>query len=362
MTRRVALTLTLALGAGATPLAAQQGTDADGWQAVGAAPSGSAAEVVDGAATAPPPGEGWQAVGAAPSLGGARPGERPGDRLWVARDGDTLADVARAATGSVDGAGRIGAYNALGDGAVLAPGQLLYIPADLAPPPRTAPAEPEIREFGENEGGAGAPRGDAPEVMRSDADLFVGEVRVFGRVDVSRVAIGNGAIVRAEVLDSGELLVIAQSPGSTSLRLWNKDGTQADFNIRVSESDPETRVRMERMVRMRVRLVEFKRSALGRLGIRWSDSASGPTLGIAGDAIGNDLFRPGGDGAIEGLPNTVRPFSTYFGVASEITSRINLLASNGDAITLAEPVLSTTNGGSASFLAGGEVPYPSTGA
>ena len=192
-------------------------------------------------------------------------------------------------------------------------------------------------------------------------DLFVGEVDVLGVVDVTRVAVGDGAIVRAEVLDGGELLVIAQAPGSTSLRLWHRGGGQSDFNIRVAETDPETRVRMERMVRMRVRLVEFRKSALGRLGIDWSDGANGPTFAAAGDAIGNDLFRPAAEG-FDGLPNAVRPFSTYFGIASNVTSRINFLASSGDAVTLAEPVLSTRSGGTASFLAGGEVPYPSIGA
>jgi pilus assembly protein CpaC len=88
---------------------------------------------------------------------------------------------------------------------------------------------------------------------------------------------------------------------------------------------------------------------------------TGPTFATAGDLVGNALFRPAGDVFSEGLPNTVKPFSTYFGIASNITSRINFLASTGDAVTLAEPVLSCTNGGTASFLAGGEVPYPSIG-
>ncbi|MFK7892227.1 MAG: hypothetical protein AB8B63_15525, partial [Granulosicoccus sp.] len=37
-----------------------------------------------------------------------------------------------------------------------------------------------------------------------NVDMFVGEVKVMGRVDVSRVANGNGSILRAEVLDTGE--------------------------------------------------------------------------------------------------------------------------------------------------------------
>ena len=234
----------------------------------------------------------------------------------------------------------------------------------------------EVQEFSGRRSRQAARNNAQPELVRQQArnrlpstgvstvnvDMFAGEVKVLGKVDVTRVAIGNGDIVRAEVLKTGELLVIGEMEGSTSLRLWHSDKTQSDYNIRVSGSDPETRVRMETMVRMRVRMIEFRKSALGKLGIDWSDSAAGPGFAIAGDAIGNNLFRLPAEGFSASLPNTVKPFSTYFGVASSITSRINFLASTGDATTLAEPVLSTTNGGSASFLAGGEVPYPSIGA
>ncbi len=193
-------------------------------------------------------------------------------------------------------------------------------------------------------------------------DMFVGQVDVLGVVKVRRVAVGNGAVVRAEVLDSGELLVIGKSAGSSSLRLWHSDDSQSDFNIRVSESDPETRVRMEKMVRMKVRMVDFRKSSLEQVGIDWGDSISGPGVAIAGDVVGNSLFRPAAEGFAETLPNIVDPFAAYFGIASNITSSINLLAANGDAVTLAEPVLSCRSGGEASFLAGGEVPYPATGA
>jgi len=187
------------------------------------------------------------------------------------------------------------------------------------------------------------------ESLTQKVDLFVGEVRVMGEFDAERVAVGNGAIVKAEILDSGELLIIATSAGSTSVRLWNRDKSQTDYNIRVSESDPETRVQLQRMVRMRVRMVEFRKSALGSLGIDWSDSTTGPSFESTGATRFTSTF------------NTVTPLSTSFGIAANIASKINFLAQNGDAVTLAEPVLSAMNGGQASFLAGGEVPYPIVG-
>ena len=348
-----ALALAAAFGTGPARAAGE------GWAEVGA---GSSAD--DGLAWSQVPGSGVGPNG--PGVG------RDGDRLWMVRPGDSIESVALRTTGSVAASDAIARYNGLAREAALEPGRLLYVPsALLAPTPDAAAgARWEITEF---DGAGRTPHAEsetraarAPavrpieRVSRENLDLFAGQVEVLGEVSVSRVAVGDGAIVRAEVLGSGELLVIAQAPGSSSLRLWHADGSQSDYNIRVSETDPETRVRMERMVRMRVRMVEFRKSALGRLGVNWTDEIAGPGFATAGDAIGNDLFRPASP-ELGALPTTVEPFSTYFGIATNITSRINLFASNGDARTLAEPVLTATNGGSASFLAGGEVPYPSVG-
>ncbi len=193
-------------------------------------------------------------------------------------------------------------------------------------------------------------------------DMFVGEAKVFGKVAIDRVAIGNGAILRSEVLANGELLTIAQAAGSSTLHLWHKDGSRSDFNVRVSEHDPEFRVKLQKSIRMRVKMIEFRRSALKRLGIDWGDSIDGPVFATAGDLVSNSLFRPD-SGALggNGLPLAVQPFTGYLGITSQLSSRINFLMNNGDAEMLAEPVLSTRNGGSAKFLAGGEVPYPTIG-
>jgi len=194
-------------------------------------------------------------------------------------------------------------------------------------------------------------------------DMFVGEVRILGQVAVNRIAIGNGKVIRGDVLKSGELIVIGESAGSSSLRLWNSDGTHDDYNVRVSEKDPETRVRMQKMVRMRVKMLEFRKSALGELGIKWDTDINGPAISTVGDFVSNSLFRsPDNSGIGANLPLYVTPFSTHFGIATSIASRIKYLESTGDAVTLAEPNLSCVNGGEAKFLAGGEIPYPVTGA
>lgn len=328
-----------------TTVQADAGKGAGEWQPVVSASEGGA--VVDDATLLGRESDG----GNVSRADGSAPGSAPGSV--------SAADRLPAASTVSTGTGADG-WQAVGE-------QLLA--ADEAP----LEAESEIREFGPDGsavtgGSTGEPdfsddSGEPllPVVEKTNVDMFVGEVRVFGQVDVTRVAIGNGSVLRAEVLKTGELLVIAQAGGSTSLRLWNKDATQSDYNVRVTDNDPETRVRMERMVRLRVRMVEFRKNALGSLGIDWSDGTTGPGFAAAGDAIGSNLFRPATEGFAD-LPNRVAPFSTYFGIASNITSRINFLSTNGDAVTLAEPVLSAINGGSASFLAGGEVPYPTVGA
>jgi len=191
-------------------------------------------------------------------------------------------------------------------------------------------------------------------------DMFVGEVKVLGHFQAERIAIGNGKVLRVEARDNGELIVIAEGQGSSSVRLWLKDGEQRNYNVRITESDPSTRVRMESIVRMSVKMVEVRKNALNELGINWASQIDGPALTTAGDFISSSLFRSSNNLGVN-LPLNVKPFSTHFGLATSISSQINLLSSTGDAITLAEPTLSCINGGVASFLAGGELPYPVTG-
>jgi pilus assembly protein CpaC len=198
-------------------------------------------------------------------------------------------------------------------------------------------------------------------------DMFVGEVKSLGSKPVNRVAVGAGKVIRAEVVSGGELLLIAEGKGSSYLKLWYKDGSRANYNIRVLEQDPDQRVIMQDMIRIKVQMVEVRKSRQSELGIRWADNANGPTFAALGDFKSSDYFgvgapsigrRPG----FTGLPAKVDPFSTYFGISTAITSQINFMKETGDAITIAEPVLTSINGGSAKFISGGEIPYSTVGA
>lgn len=132
-------------------------------------------------------------------------------------------------------------------------------------------------------------------------------------------------------------------------------------------------VDMQRMVYLDVQVVDFKKSALRNLGIDWQSAIAGPALGIVKDWRTNPYFRlgdltqggnasnsfQGAGGNLTGLPVHV-PFSEYFGITSSLSSVINIAAQHGDAYVLANPQLSTRSEGTASFLAGGQIPIPIT--
>ena len=121
----------------------------------------------------------------------------------------------------------------------------------------------------------------------------------------------------------------------------------------------------DKMVLMHIKITEFNKSAADNLGINWSNSFAGPAAAFAaeegfGGKRGDGVTILGGSNT-PGQLSTIDPLATqqgfgYFGIATEITSRINLAITSGDALILAEPRLVARSGGEASFLAGGEVP------
>nr|UOZ96519.1 putative type II secretion system protein D [Cupriavidus sp.] len=132
----------------------------------------------------------------------------------------------------------------------------------------------------------------------------------------------------------------------------------------------------EQMIAMEVRFLEVKKNALENLGVQWQTRMAGPMVGLVGDFKTNSQFRPTSDGLLnQGVPNIaanfpgteaaawspkVSPFALYFGLQSTLASVIAFMEQQGDAVVLAEPILSTRSGGTAKFLAGGEIPLPVT--
>lgn len=115
------------------------------------------------------------------------------------------------------------------------------------------------------------------------------------------------------------------------------------------------------MVYFDVRITEFAKDDVEELGVNWSTSINGPTLAFNADGGTNKLYRGqfnSENGTFDNLNAVVGDAGShaYWGIASELTSRINLLEKNGSALTLASPRLSARSGGKAQLTVGGEVP------
>lgn len=254
--------------------------------------------------------------------------------------------------------------------------------------------------------------------------LYVGEATTIPVTNVTRVAVGNGKLITANVIDGKEILLLGESPGDTSLFIWSgakilkyrvkinsmdigdltanvqsmiKDlpnvkidrvGDQIALSGTASKQDlkkleiitqstkqvinlvREEDVTLKKMVYIKVQFMEFRRSALKNLGIDWATSINGPAAALTADVISNNQFRyapssqdptfVSGQGANRPLSIASQPWRLYLGLATTLTSRINLAVSNGDAGVLAAPELATRSGGEAKFLAGGQVPLPVT--
>ncbi|MGE3827147.1 MAG: type II and III secretion system protein family protein [Steroidobacteraceae bacterium] len=232
-------------------------------------------------------------------------------------------------------------------------------------------------------------------------DMYVGDSRVL-EVQPARVAIGNGAIVSVTSLPEGELLVLGESAGRTALQLWLRDGSEHRIVVDVAPNDTAAilgvvrdllvgvegvaaravgnrivldglatgvraqeraaaiaslypgivlnfvgKVAWESMIHFDVRIVEVRSSALRDAGVRWRDDIAGPEAGIVANRTAND---PGDAG--------IWPPRLRLGWAATLDSRIRLLEQRGDAVIIAEPMLSCRSGGSARFVSGGELPIP----
>jgi len=245
-------------------------------------------------------------------------------------------------------------------------------------------------------------------------ELQVGETRILSHPGVKRVAIGNGQVVGAIETEGREVVVFARAEGVSSMHVWANGGRAKAYELRVvpagaprlgaeveallaripgarstevggriliegDDLSDDDRLRItaladrypavldftgqvgwDRMVQLDVQVVEIPTSRLRDLGVRWDGlSQGGINAGLAWDAGSRGrMSRPG-----EGIIETVGPASSaagYFGVNALLSSRIAMLAQSGEAVMLAQPQLLARSGASATFLAGGEVPYSST--
>ncbi|MDF8364164.1 type II and III secretion system protein family protein [Achromobacter anxifer] len=245
-------------------------------------------------------------------------------------------------------------------------------------------------------------------------ELQVGETRILSHPGVKRVAIGNGQVIGAIEAEGREVVVFARAEGVSSMHVWANGGRAKAYEIRVvpagaprlraeveallaripgarssevggriliegDDLSDDDRVRIaalaerypavldftgqvgwDRMVQLDVQVVEIPSSRLRDLGVRWDGmSQGGVNAGLAWDAGSRGRMKRPGDEVIETM-GPASPAAGYFGVNALLSSRIAMLAQSGEAVMLAQPQLLARSGASATFLAGGEVPYAST--
>ena len=249
------------------------------------------------------------------------------------------------------------------------------------------------------------PNAGAADVTGNESTLalYKGEVKVLDVADVTRIAVGNGNVLRANVVASNQVVLIGEQEGTTSLRVWTRSGKQLDYHATVRQFDmaqilrdvqdmlasepgiavkqldgriliegdysntqtasriaalqeiyPQivstvpvreqtAPVRQDRMVYMEVRVVEILKSSLRQLGVNWAGEAQGPQVGLN----------------LAGAKNMAKPMNGgMFGIATNLYSKLELLERTGESWTLAEPTVSCRSGGSAKFTVGGEIPVP----
>ncbi|MDR2851846.1 MAG: pilus assembly protein N-terminal domain-containing protein [Burkholderiaceae bacterium] len=250
--------------------------------------------------------------------------------------------------------------------------------------------------------------------------LYAGEVRVVPEAGVVRVAIGNGGVISATVVENRQIVLLGEKAGTSSLHVWLRNGSQIHYEVTVSPDNTakiadelrqllsfdsgitvkavgsrvvldgtytdvssEAKIKKivaaypkilnlvlarpglqtvipEPMVQLEVKVVQVRKQALDNIGVKWSNlGVAGPTFATSGLFYANSAsFR--GVNQTEGYPITTpaHPFISYLGLTTQIASVLNFLESNGDSWTLAEPRISSVSGGSAKVQVGGEIPIP----
>jgi len=77
--------------------------------------------------------------------------------------------------------------------------------------------------------------------------LYHGEVHVLDLPDVTRIAVGDDAVLRATVVASNHVVLIGEAAGTTSLHVWTRNGVQLSYEVAVrgiSVSQPDGRVQI----------------------------------------------------------------------------------------------------------------------
>jgi Flp pilus assembly secretin CpaC len=191
-------------------------------------------------------------------------------------------------------------------------------------------------------------------IVPGDTGRFAREIAAFLSAipNAKASVVGSSIIVEGEQLADADLLKIEE--------LAKRYPQVVNFTNRVG---------WERMISLDVKVVEFPINLLTDMGLRWN-ATGGAAIGALwsplqrhgeGYAINlqtpTDTAAPIGS-AIEGEPLILPSGLNVLSVLNVgLNAQLNLLAQEGKATLLAQPRLSARSGSTASFIAGGEIPY-----
>lgn len=264
-------------------------------------------------------------------------------------------------------------------------------------------------------GAVAADSAPAAKDIAKDIVMFVGEIKTIPANKAYRVAVGNGSMISTKFIEPDQMLIIAEGVGDASLVMWSPKGEVQRYTLRIGPKDSgfafraatevlsdissiqivpmgpniaitgaasasqivrinalasrypqlmsmvkELDVEMKKMIYMKVQIMEAKKSFTEQMGVTWPGSIAGPTVGFAGNIGSRDPTGAAAAGLT--LPLNTTGLRTYLGITSSIQTTINLAKNNGDLTILAEPELSARSGGTATFLAGGQIPIQTAGA
>lgn len=212
-----------------------------------------------------------------------------------------------------------------------------------------------------------------------EVEMFVGETRVFPAPSLVRIAVGNGRIMDAASLDDKEVIVFANAVGTSSLFIWNQDGSHQRIKINIIAGDttrvareiaaflsaipkakasvigdkvivegeelndhdlakieelakryPQVvnftnRAGWEQMVLMDVKVLEFPTNELREIGLKW-----GPTGGFAIGGMWSPISRRSGSGytinLATGAENTAPIGASGGGTEVPLSKGLNVLS------------------------------------
>ncbi len=225
------------------------------------------------------------------------------------------------------------------------------------------------------------------------------------KLPIRRVAVANPEIADVSVINSRELLINGKAAGITSLIIWTRDAKAQPLTYRIavasrsiggSTSDllthrdavlaaggstsasasgggasaqqvvaDHTTVAVDTQVLSQVKIVDISRTALQEFGINFLAANHNGVIGGIGTpgSVSGALINQSSTSQSEQITSSTGfiPIASAFNLvyaSHEYLGALSVLENKGLARTLAEPSLTAMSGQTASFLAGGEFPFP----